>query len=238
MVHHFSSELMDPRKLFIDERHLAFCFNCGAEPSTRDHIPSRVLLDDPLPENLPVVQCCRTCNEKFSIDEPYVACLLEAVIVGSTDSVQIRRPKVRRILESRPHFRREVEAGSLLKDGRRYWRPDQSRVKNVLLKLARGHAAYECGEPLLEHPSRLWHAPLQEMPVEGRLNFEAVPDESVWPELGSRAFLAAVVGGGEAVAAAGWQTVQPGRYRYLVSHSPPLTVRFVLSEYLAAEVQW
>jgi hypothetical protein len=41
---------MDPRKLFADERHAAFCVYCGDPPTTREHAASRVLLDDPLPD--------------------------------------------------------------------------------------------------------------------------------------------------------------------------------------------
>lgn len=37
---------MDPRKLFVDERLLEMCAYCGGQPDTRDHVPSRVLLDD------------------------------------------------------------------------------------------------------------------------------------------------------------------------------------------------
>ena len=57
---------MDPRKLFVDERMTGMCVYCGGQPDTRDHVPSRVLLDDPLPDNLPVVDACRACNESFS----------------------------------------------------------------------------------------------------------------------------------------------------------------------------
>lgn len=87
---------MDPRQLFADERHAAFCVFCGAEPTTREHVVSRVLLDDPLPEELPLVRSCYACNNGFSRDEEYVACLIDCVIAGSTSS--IRREKVKRAL--------------------------------------------------------------------------------------------------------------------------------------------
>ena len=37
---------MDPRHLFIDERHTGFCVYCGAQPDTRDHVPSKVFLKE------------------------------------------------------------------------------------------------------------------------------------------------------------------------------------------------
>jgi hypothetical protein len=36
----------------------------------------------------------------------------------------------------------------------------------------------------------------------------------------------------------GWIVVQPGRYRYLAYVDSAVTVRMVLSEYLACEVVW
>ena len=62
---------MDPRKLFVDERLIGMCSYCGREPETRDHVPSRILLDDPFPPNLPVVEACRTCNESFYVVVQY-----------------------------------------------------------------------------------------------------------------------------------------------------------------------
>lgn len=76
---------MDPKHLFVDERLKGSCVYCGGPPETVDHVPSRVFLDDPLPENLPVVEACRECNGGFSLDEEYLACLLECVMTGTTD---------------------------------------------------------------------------------------------------------------------------------------------------------
>lgn len=55
------------------------CCYCGGYADTVDHVPSKVFLDEPYPDNLPVVPCCRKCNEEFSLDEEYVAVLLECV---------------------------------------------------------------------------------------------------------------------------------------------------------------
>lgn len=39
---------MDPRRVFVDERHTGVCAYCGAQPDARDHIPPKVPLDEPL----------------------------------------------------------------------------------------------------------------------------------------------------------------------------------------------
>src|SRR6266508_2272367 len=144
---------MDPSKLFADERFALLCVYCGADPTTTDHVPSKVLLDEPYPDNLPVVQACDACNNSFSRDEPYLACLVEFAVTGSVDPNSVHRQKVRRILIERPALasliqscRREGESGTVV------WEADVGRVRNGVLKLARGHAAYECSEPLLEEP--------------------------------------------------------------------------------------
>jgi hypothetical protein len=56
-------------RTFGDERELCLYAYCEGVPETRDHVPSRVLLDEPYPENLPVVPACKSCNSGFSADE-------------------------------------------------------------------------------------------------------------------------------------------------------------------------
>jgi hypothetical protein len=68
---------------FVDERLLGFCAFCGGRPGTRDHVPPKVFLDKPYPANLPVVASCARCNSGASVDEEFVAALLEVVICGT-----------------------------------------------------------------------------------------------------------------------------------------------------------
>ena len=59
---------MDPRHVFIYERHTGNCVYCGAYPDTRDHVPSKVLLNEPYPPDLPVIGACQRCNTSYSLD--------------------------------------------------------------------------------------------------------------------------------------------------------------------------
>ena len=72
-----------------DERQKSWCIHCGgwiAELDTnRDHVPSKSLLREPYPANLPVVEVCATCNEGFSLDEEYLVVFLNCVLAGSTE---------------------------------------------------------------------------------------------------------------------------------------------------------
>jgi hypothetical protein len=116
-------------------------------------------------------------------------------------------------------------------------RLEEVRVERVMLKLARGHAAYEFGEPVLHEPSGLWVGSLAGMTEEERREFETVPETSLFPEIGSRAFLRVIAQGESGFAPDGWRVVQEGRYRYLVCPSPFL-IRLVVGEYMAAEFWW
>ncbi len=232
---------MDPRHLFIDERLTGVCVYCGAHPDTRDHVPSKVLVDDPYPPELPVVGACESCNASFSLDEQYLACFLDCVICGGTDTSGLRRPNVKRILEVNPALKRRID-GSRRRQEPDYflWEPETDRVKNVVLKLARGHAAYEL-YPKLEEPAVVGFVPLQTLSGAERSAFDqlATDKPELWPEIGSRAFLRALCKFPDRFEHSGdWIVVQPGRYRYAVAETGGVLVRMVLSEYLACMVSW
>jgi hypothetical protein len=125
-----------------DERLLTGCVYCGGSAESRDHVPSRVLLDESDIPNLPVVPACQACNNGFSNDERYLACLIECVLAGFTDPTVLERLKVKRTLLARPVLRAELEASRHLFRDRTIFAVETSRVRNVLLKLARGHSAY------------------------------------------------------------------------------------------------
>lgn len=235
---------MDPRHLFMDERLTGMCVYCGAKPETRDHVPSKVLLDKPYPEDLPVVGACKECNENFSLDEQYVACFLECVRCGTVEPSGLQRPKIKRILTENPKLKdrigacqRKDDAGNLL------WYPEIDRLRKIVLKLARGHLAYGI-YPEFKDPVEVAFAPLSNLSDEERVAFEDVPFRKVdvVPEIGSRGFLHVFVvesSGEKSVAYVDhWIVVQPGQYRYVVIVKGGILVKLVLGEYLACTVSW
>jgi hypothetical protein len=231
---------MDPRKLFFDERNAALCVFCGDPPATREHVVLRVLLDDPLPDDLPLVGSCQRCNNGFSKDEEYLACLVECVICGSAESDAVTRPKVRAGLLHSPALAARIAACRADDaSGMTIWKPDEGRVRNVIIKLARGHVAHQHSVPQLDDATDVMVTPMMTMTAEERDNFEAVPQSLGWPEIGSRAFVNLIVAGDRTYdLESGWNILQAGRYRYLVAEPGEIVVRIVLSEYLAAEVVW
>lgn len=231
---------MDPRKLFVDSRLTGVCIYCGGQPDSRDHCPAKVLIDEPFPADLPVVEACKSCNQSFSADEQYLACLIECVVSGSVEPATLGRRKIRRILEQTAMLAARIKQSERRDwNGTIYWEAEPKRVRNVILKLARGHLAYEFGLPLRGEPEVVSFMPLIAMSEDQVSEFEMPENDSriLWPEIGSRAFVRACIVGGDLVSN-DWNVVQPERYRYFVGQSSGDFVHLVLSEYLACRVVW
>ncbi len=50
---------------YADQRFNGQCVYCGAAPETKEHVPPKVFLDLPYPDNLFIVEACRKCNSGF-----------------------------------------------------------------------------------------------------------------------------------------------------------------------------
>ena len=139
MLSHSRERRMRQVACYGDERNKGFCVHCGGPDETRDHAPSKILLDDPLPDNLPVAPACYRCNNGFSRDEEYLACLLECVMTGEAEPDKVERPKVAHILRENRNLAMRLRKSRRVVDGQIVWDIESDRVRNVLLKLARGH---------------------------------------------------------------------------------------------------
>jgi len=235
---------------FADDRLVSGCIYCGGRDDTREHVPSRAFLDAPYPENLPVVGACQPCNAGFSSDEEYLACLLEAVVAGSTDPASIRRSKIAKSLEHSPTLRSRIDAARTTTESGTTFQPEVERVARVLTKLAVGHAAYELAQSRLGSPSRIWWHPIDQLNPAERGAFEAPDVTSVYGELGSRGMQRLVMAQLPTTTESGqlaimdvmlndWIEVQPGRYRYHTSDDgESVCVRMVIADYLAVEIDW
>lgn len=241
---------MDQLQNLADARLIPGCVYCGGPEETRDHVPSRVFLDPPFPENLPVVFACEQCNRGFSSDEEYVACLIEAAALGTTDPEKMRRERVAKTLRYQERLRSRIEASKCVVGEQISFTPEEDRVRNVLLKLARGHSAFELSAVRRDEPTRLEYWPLDAIGSEEREDFEDPHFPEVIGEVGSRGLQRTMVVSVELVSATGdrfsvpfmmndWLEVQAGRYRYLAYETPDeLVVKIVIGEYLACFVAW
>ena len=230
---------MEKVQNFGDDRSKGWCVHCGGANESGDHSPSKVFLDEPYPEDLPVSPSCYACNNGFSQDEAYVAALIESVLAGSADPDRVFRPKIAKMLRHNPELCKVINAGRSETNEGVVFAVDQERVKRVILKLARGHVAFEINEPQLDAPDYVGMRPLTLMSEKERADFENDSGQYLagWPEVGSRAMNRLLIVGAEAFSG-GWLHVQKGRYRYRVGQEGGVSVRFVIRDYLACEVIW
>jgi hypothetical protein len=235
---------MQQIETFTDERNQSWCIHCtrwlSEVKNSRDHVPTRSLLRQPYPTNLPVVTICEDCNRGFSKDEEYLLVFLSAVLSGSTDPTCQSNSRAAAALRRNEKLKARIERAKIAYKtisgkSQFIWKPEPDRVRRVLVKNARGHAFYEYGEPLMADPVRVWFTPLQCLNGEERVAFEDTGGDGVWPEVGSR-MMTRLASGHDLVDM--WVDVQPGTYRYAVFQANGLVVRIVLHEYLAVEVVW
>ena len=230
---------------YSDARSRVSCTHCQdvLDPSnaSKDHVPSKCLLDRPLPANLPTVIICRSCNESFSEDEEYLCVFLVAVISGNAEPDPNLFPSAAASVEHSPRLRERITRAQvhqlpLWGEPEILWMPEPDRVNSVIVKNARGHALHEIGEPVSGEPSGVAYWPVSRLTIDQRNAFESVSLGALWPEVGSR-MMQRLAGVDPLVD--GWVEVQEGVYRYAVAQGHNgLLVRTVIREYLATEVYW
>jgi hypothetical protein len=197
-----------------------------------------VFLDEPFPANLPVVGTCEPCNLGASLDEEYVACLIEVGACGSAAPSDLERPRVRRAFERSSALAARLQA-AFDPEGA-FVTAEIDRVVRVVEKMARGLWAFELAEPPLDLSARVAFQPLHCLDDDARSQFEAIRPASISAEVGSRMMtrqaLAIRAEGEEA--APSWQEVQPDRFRYAVEFDHANVLKLVVREYLAVEVRF
>lgn len=219
-----------------DHRLNGFCVYCGRYSQTRDHVPSKILLDEPYPVNLLVVPACSACNHDFSLDEEYFACLIECARNGTIDLEELERKKIRKILEQKPKLLKRIANEMEFNDGGIIFRYQEKRVKKIILKLARGHAAYENSELQLSEPECIRMKPIHTMSDRELTQFNSHVNYLL-PEVGSRAFQRIFTQNEKIVR--GWNTVQENKYTYSICFGQfGFSVKFVIWNYLTCEVIW
>ena len=227
-----------------DRRYKSWCIQCGtgigSVRTNNDHVPSKALLEMPYPEELPTVKICTDCNTSFSRDEEYFAAFLGAVLSGSTDPESQKTSTAARIFRGNNALKKRIDSQrqdytTLEGTQKTVWNPEMARVRNVIVKNARGHVYYELGQPAFGEPSNVGIHPLEMLSQDDLSGFLAIDHGAGWPEVGSR-MMTRVVSGQDMED--GWIVVQDGIYRFAAVENNGFLVRIIIQEYLAAEVFW
>ena len=236
---------MKPLEDYSDERLRVRCIHCSvfleACEANEDHVPSKCLLDRPLPDNPPKVTVCAECNSSFAPDEEYLSVFLAAVLTGDAMPDAVRFPKAAAAVRRNPKLlaliaRTRQEQLTLFGEPDILWVPNVQRVERVIVKNARGHVLHELGEDTIAPPKSVAFLPVTRLSPDQRTEFEHVDYGPGWPEVNSRLMQRLV---GVEPLKEGWIEVQPDVYRYAVMHSgDKVTVRTLIRDYLATEVIW
>lgn len=235
---------------YADNRLINGCIYCGGHADTRDHIPSKCLLDKPYPENLAVAGCCDICNQSFSRDEQYVACFIECVRCGSTNPDKVERTSISKILKDVPSLKKRIEDSMKNVDKQISFIPEWDRINKIMLKLARGHLTYELSLQRYDIPKYFWSGLLSSLPEENKIEFNSVHFQHNAGEMGSRSIQRLLVTDLTVVDENGndknirllfndWIDVQDKRYRYIaIDDSGMIIIRIVIDEFFACEAVW
>jgi len=223
-------------KTYSDSRLDTQCVYCGSFPENRDHVPSKILLDKPYPDNLPVVPSCIECNNGFSIDEEYFACAIECAFCGTSDIEQLTRETIKKTLRRNKKLHERIKLAFNNENGG--LNIEIERFENVLLKCAFGHLRFENSETEFSKPDHIWFKPMHLLTEkEGRIFFSVSEMEKA-PEIGSRAMQRLFLND-EGKPIESWISVQDGVYNYFVSISMGFKiVRMIIRNYLACEIAW
>ena len=207
-------------KSLSDSRLDTLCAYCSDLATTKDHVPSKVLLDEPYPENIPNVPCCHKCNHDFSLDEEYVACAFECYKYGTTDIDKLGRIKVVKSLQHNNKLKESLTNAFYEDKGKSFFEFDQKRLFNVIVKLAKGHAKFENSESNNGEPQSIRFNIIDNLSEDEQKDFFSPPVMEKYPEVGSRGMIAVCENG---IPHSRWITVQENHYSYMVN----ITISFV-----------
>ncbi|MGV1035265.1 MAG: hypothetical protein ACOYBP_08645 [Microbacteriaceae bacterium] len=203
-----------------DARLLSYCYSCGellTSEWTVDHVPPRVLLERPFPDNIMTLRACADCNSGSSKSEERFACLVEVLRCGSAQLEDMQRESIRSSLENNLALAEGLSGaladGSLLdRDG-----SFGEDIEAVVLKLFRAHCFYELSDVQPRLVEELdWFAKSEASTDQIDSFIDWMPESSdpmtLLPEVGSRALKR--VFEKQDVAPPGWVSVQDGQYRF------------------------
>lgn len=195
------------------------CVYCLEKANSREHLPSRIFLDEPYPSKLAILPSCVRCNNSFSSDEQYLACLIDYVQYKLEKLECVRRNKIKRTFQSRPHFEKEFEKATCYKDNGEvdYIEYDVEKIESIILKLAKGHAIYSLSEVNLGEPTIINFKFLTQLTQEELNTFNSAVFLNKVPEVGARGATYITVTD-EGIPIEQWKVVQENQYRFLACH--------------------
>lgn len=231
-------------KIVFNRNSYSECIYCGEIANTREHIPSKVFLAKPYPENLGIVPACQECNNSYSNDELLLSILIEKL--KSTHLGQGYNPieEVQRRMDYNEKLVKDIEKAIENKNLNEF----DKKIKRILLKLAIGHSVYELSEGYCIKDGIVDYSFLDNMSVEEIEEF-SLPFNiggELLPEIGSRVYermivlelsLADVHDPGQRLVLLDWVDVQESKYTYTsYRFGNDIVVKMIINDFMYAKV--
>lgn len=182
------------------------------------------------------MRACLDCNSSASLDEEYVACLLEVAACASADPVAVERPKIARTLEVKPALTSGLRSRFREDGSFELTQEDKDRINRVFEKIARGLWSFENGETAGSGTAVAWWTQIANLTPAQTQEFYQLSPVELLPEVGSRRLMTVLTGGdGEIVNT--WTEVQPERFSYAVEILPAGgRIKMVVGDYVVVQV--
>lgn len=231
-----------------------YCIYCGNVSDTREHIPSKVFLSKPYPDDLPVLPACKKCNNGFSDDELYTEIYIDSIKYLSGFSNKILNENEQHIFCNSAFPDAQTDLSSYYDIGKI---PTRERIERIITKLAIGHAVYELSTGYFSNsfsgkPISIKYNFLFETSKTEKEEFDSliIMDDKVLPEIGSRVYGKLLVleqtmqslNGNDTkklqIPIMNWSDIQDKRYRYIawLETNNTFHVKIVIHDFLFAEV--
>lgn len=225
-----------------NKRFDSICIYCRTNvANSREHLPSRIFLDTPYPEEYSVVPACDKCNGGFSADEVYVSSFIDKLRNElSNNGFPLREKTISAInhdkeLEKILNEQIRTENGKILVN----YVPES--FSKILIKLAKGHLCQAQDKVFDSDCSTECNFKFKPDLSEDELyHFEELPHVDKVSECGSDFTHGLLIVAGIGLPSqifVPWKEVQDGNYRYLTyfEHDNYI-VRIIICETLFAEV--
>lgn len=184
-----------------------------------------------------ILPACFSCNNSFSENEKYFICFIDYLksIVFNNYSI---KEKTIKLFNKYPYIKKKIE--DEIKVFKKYidFRYDKEAIESILLKIGKGHMAYEFSEPFLGTPKVFNYDFIFNLSSKELEKFNKPIISDITPEIGSRQFEQLYLSNDGDILYL-WKIIKENEYRYLTYiSSDHIGVRFIVSEFLLCEILW
>lgn len=174
------------RHKIVYDKNNSDCIYCGEIADSREHVPSKVFLTRPFPDNLGIVPACSKCNKSFSSDEIFLSILIEKL----KSRYFYPNYEYSSEVESRINYNKKIvsDIENILQNNDVSYFDD--RIQRMLFKLAVGHSVFEISEGYCIEEGTINYSFASDMSFEEIEEF-TLPfniSEEPLPEMGSRVY--------------------------------------------------